>query len=242
MKCKICDSGRADEIDGLLASGLSLTKIAAKTGFGRVVVWRHGKHGKHSRESETGDATSALRKLLRDHRGLYQKALRAGNLDVAARQLSAISDLELRLTAAQPGAAPDGNLRRHAVVAVREALGYSRAAARSGREAPGFAFVLRYDDSDPKNPDSHSTRRLNEDEFLEHVLKRSGWRASLVTVLSHMLQYGNAPEPVRAAAADFLSTLSEEDRDGHLGELTNASERDGESRESEEAEGGGSAS
>ena len=216
-KCQICQSGRAAEIDALLASNLSLTKVATRTGFGRLVIWRHSKH-----ESEAGassDAMAANRALLRQWQQLHRKSMKAGNLDAAARALQAIAELQGKIAAAQPSASPDGNLPRDSIVAIREALGYSRAAARSGRESPNFAFVLHYDDSDPKDPESTRSRRLSEDEFLEHVLKRSGWRASLVTVLSHMLQYGNAPEPVRTAAKDFLTVLSQEDKNERLGLL-----------------------
>lgn len=100
-KCRVCLAGRASEIDALLAGGLSLTKIAARTGLGRLVIWRHSKHTRDG-ENAQGGAQNELRRLLRDHRQLYQKAVRAGNLDVAARQLASVTDLELRLSTPPP--------------------------------------------------------------------------------------------------------------------------------------------
>jgi hypothetical protein len=240
-KCTICLSARRDEIDSRLAAGgraNSLRKVAADFGFGLRVVWSHSRHRRENSENASAGVTPQLRRLLADHRQLYRKAVRVRNLDVAARQLGAISDLELRLAASAPRAEDDTALPPDYRVAIREALGFTPTAARSGQ---AFDFRLVYDDSNPGDPhreNSHKTRRLTEEEFLRQVLTRSGWRSSLIEVLTFMLQYGNAPQPVRVAAADFLSVLSREDKDGHLGRVTNASNGDTESGESEEADGG----
>jgi hypothetical protein len=140
-KCKICQSGRAGEIDALLASGLSLTKVSGKTGFGRLVVWRHSKH---AQESEPADATSNVRRLLKENRQLYQKATRARAWDVAARLLAAITDLELRL--ATPAPRPD---KKHF----------------DDENQPWCKLVW----STPTG-----NRHLTEDEFLNYVLQRQG--------------------------------------------------------------------
>jgi len=193
MKCKICDSGRADEINGLLASGLSLTKIGAKTGFGRVVVWRHGKH---SRESETGGATAADRELLRAWRALYKKSLRDGALDTAARALGAIAELQGKIATPSPQAKKkqdDANDQR-----------------------PWCRLMW----SDPAG----NRTNLSEDEFLGWILRARGWRTPLTATLTMMLGDAATPATVRAAAAEFLAVLSEEDTDDRLGVLENAND------------------